>query len=117
MLTLSSASCGTSAMCYGIQLSCTAANVASGICPAYLSGCTIFNGGCWVANATLGGGAAAQCTVASAGAAVMVSTGVVACATNGCNTAAAAAVKSASTVATPAFAVLALIASIAATAM
>jgi hypothetical protein len=113
MMSLTPVSCGSAAICYGIQLACNA-NSPQGLCPSFMTGTTIYYASCWPANST--GGAAAQCTAAGIGASQVGATAVVTCNTALCNTAAAA--KSASShLATPAFTILALIASIAATAM
>ena len=119
MLSLTPLNCGSAALCYGVEMVCNSANVNNGNCPTYLAGTTIFAASCWGANVTLGGGAAAQCAsaAASSSAALAQSVGAVVCNTNLCNTAGAAAVKSASAVVTPAGAVLALIAAVAAAAL
>ena len=42
VLTLTTTSCGTAAMCYGFDVQCSPSNIANGICPSFLAGTTIF---------------------------------------------------------------------------
>ena len=42
ILSLTTTSCGTAAMCWGLDVQCSPSNIANGICPSNLAGTTIF---------------------------------------------------------------------------
>ena len=85
LLPLTPLSCGSAAMCYGMQLACNAGNIANGHCPPWMAGCTILNAGCWGANATLGGGAAAMCAAFATSYTLSITSGADVCVLNKCN--------------------------------
>ena len=85
LLPLTPLSCGSAAMCYGMQLACNAGNIANGHCPPWMAGCTILNAGCWGANATLGGGAAAMCAAFATSYTLSITSGADVCVLNNCN--------------------------------